>query len=118
MTKILVSDPLSEDGIKILKESGMEVVELEKAPTEDELCSIIGEYDGLIIRSGTKVTAKVIDAAKNLKVVGRAGVGVDNVDIPAATAKGILVMNTPAANILSAAEHTCAMIMALGFQGD
>ena len=113
MTKILVSDPLSEDGIKILKDSGMEVVELEKAPTEDELCSIIGEYDGLIIRSGTKVTAKVIDAAKNLKVVGRAGVGVDNVDIPAATAKGILVMNTPAANILSAAEHTCAMIMAL-----
>ena len=113
MTKILVSDPLSEDGIKILKDSGMEVVELEKAPTEDELCSMIGEYDGLIIRSGTKVTAKVIDAAKNLKVVGRAGVGVDNVDIPAATAKGILVMNTPAANILSAAEHTCAMIMAL-----
>ena len=113
MTKILVSDPLSEDGIKILKDSGMEVVELEKAPSEDELCSMIGEYDGLIIRSGTKVTAKVIDAAKNLKVVGRAGVGVDNVDIPAATAKGILVMNTPAANILSAAEHTCAMIMAL-----
>ena len=113
MTKILVSDPLSEDGIKILKDSGMEVVALEKAPSEDELCAMIGEYDGLIIRSGTKVTAKVIDAAKNLKVVGRAGVGVDNVDIPAATAKGILVMNTPMANILSAAEHTCAMIMSL-----
>ena len=69
MTKILVSDPLSEDGIKILKDSGMEVVALEKAPSEDELCAMIGEYDGLIIRSGTKVTAKVIDAAKNLKVV-------------------------------------------------
>ena len=113
MTKVLVSDPLSEDGIRILKDSGMEVTALEQAPSEEELCKIIGEYDGLIIRSGTKVTAKVIDAAKNLKVVGRAGVGVDNIDIPAATAKGILVMNTPAANILSAAEHTCAMIMSL-----
>ena len=113
MTKILVSDPLSEDGIKILKDSGMEVTALEKAPSEDELCGMIADYDGLIIRSGSKVTAKVIAAGKNLKVIGRAGVGVDNIDVPAATDKGILVMNTPAANTLSAAEHTCAMIMAL-----
>ncbi len=110
--RILVSDPLSDDGLKILKDSGMDV-DVKTGLSEDELCGIIGDYDGLIIRSGTKVTAKVIDAGKNLKVVGRAGVGVDNVDVPAATEKGILVMNTPAANTLSAAEHTCAMIMAL-----
>ena len=79
--------------------------------TEEELCGIIGEYDGLVIRSGTKVTKKVIEASTHLRVIGRAGVGVDNVDIPAATEKGILVMNTPSANILSAAEHTCAMIL-------
>lgn len=112
MMKILVSDPLSEDGLKILKDSGM-TVDVKTGLSEDELCAIIGDYDGLLIRSGTQVTPKVIDAAKKLRVVGRAGVGVDNIDIPAATAKGILVMNTPAANILSAAEHTCAMIMSL-----
>ena len=81
--------------------------------SEDELCAIIGDYDCLIIRSGTKVTQKVIDAGKNLRVIGRAGVGVDNVDVPYATDKGILVMNTPSANILSAAEHSCAMLLAL-----
>lgn len=111
-TKILVSDPLDEEGLNILKGSGFPVDE--KADlTEDQLCGIIGEYDCLIIRSGTKVTRKVIDAAKKLRVIGRAGVGVDNVDIPYATEKGILIMNTPAANILSAAEHTCAMLLAL-----
>ena len=110
--KVLVSDPLSEDGLKILKDAGLNV-DVNTGLSEEDLCKIIGDYDALIIRSGTKVTAKVIDAAKNLKVVGRAGVGVDNVDVPAATEKGILVMNTPAANTLSAAEHTCAMIMSL-----
>jgi D-3-phosphoglycerate dehydrogenase len=111
--KILVSDPLSEEGLAILRESGIPV-DVKPGLTEDELCAIVGEYDGLVIRSGTKVTAKVIEAGAKggLRVVGRAGVGVDNVDIPAATDKGILVMNTPSANILSAAEHTCAMIMA------
>ena len=110
--KVLVSDPLSEDGLNILKDAGLNV-DVNTGLSEEDLCKIIGDYDALIIRSGTKVTAKVIDAAKNLKVVGRAGVGVDNVDVPAATEKGILVMNTPAANTLSAAEHTCAMIMSL-----
>ena len=111
--KILVSDPLSEEGLAILRESGIPV-DVKPGLTEDELCAIVGDYDGLVIRSGTKVTAKVIEAGAKggLRVVGRAGVGVDNVDIPAATDKGILVMNTPSANILSAAEHTCAMIMA------
>jgi D-3-phosphoglycerate dehydrogenase len=110
--KILVSDPLSEEGLKILRDSGIPV-DVKTGLSEDELCEIIGEYDGLIIRSGTTVTKKILDAARGLRVVGRAGVGVDNVDVPAATEKGILVMNTPAANIISAAEHSCAMILSL-----
>jgi D-3-phosphoglycerate dehydrogenase len=112
MTKILVSDSLDAEGLNILKSSGFPVDEKVDL-TEDQLCAIIGDYDALIIRSGTKVTRKVIDAAKKLRVIGRAGVGVDNVDIPYATDKGILIMNTPAANILSAAEHSCAMLLAL-----
>ena len=111
-TKILVSDPLSDEGLEILTKSGFPV-DVKPGMTEDELCGVIGDYDCLIIRSGTKVTKKVIDAGKNLKVIGRAGVGVDNIDVPYATDKGILVMNTPSANILSAAEHSCAMLLAL-----
>ncbi len=110
--KILVSDALSEEGLKILNDSGIPV-DVKTGLSEEELCGIIGEYDGLIIRSGTTVTKKVIDSAKNLRVIGRAGVGVDNIDVPAATDRGILVMNTPSANIVSAAEHSCAMIMSL-----
>ena len=112
MAKILVSDKLSKDGLDILEASGIPVV-MKPGMTEDELCKEIVDYDALIIRSGTKVTRKVIDAAKKLRVIGRAGVGVDNVDIPYATEKGILIMNTPTANILSAAEHTRAMILSL-----
>ena len=112
MSKILVSDPLSEEGLTILRDSGFPV-DVKTGLTEDELCDIIGEYECLIVRSGTKVTKKVIEAGSKLKVVGRAGVGVDNIDVPAATEKGILVMNTPSANILSAAEHTCAMLLSL-----
>ena len=111
-TKILVSDPLSDEGLEILKQSGFPV-DVKPGLSEDELCGIIGDYDCLIIRSGTKVTKKVIDAGTNLRVIGRAGVGVDNIDVPYATDKGILVMNTPSANILSAAEHSCAMLLAL-----
>ena len=92
-TKILVSDPLDEEGLTILKNSGFPF-DLKPGLSEEELCEIIDDYDCLIIRSGTKVTAKVIEAAKNLRVIGRAGVGVDNIDVPAATEKGILVMNT------------------------
>ncbi|MCL2143066.1 MAG: phosphoglycerate dehydrogenase [Methanomassiliicoccaceae archaeon] len=110
--KLLVSDPLSEEGLKILAASGIPV-DVKPGLSEDELCAVIGEYDGLIIRSGTTVTKKILDAGKNLKVVGRAGVGVDNVDVPYATQKGVLVMNTPSANIISAAEHSLAMIMTL-----
>lgn len=111
-TKILVSDPLDAEGLEILKNSGFPVDEV-SGLTEDELCAKIGDYDALIIRSGTKVTSKVIDAGKKLRVIGRAGVGVDNIDVPYATDKGILVMNTPSANILSAAEHSCAMLLAV-----
>ena len=110
--RILVSDSLDEEGLNILKGSGFPVDEKVDL-SEDQICEIIGEYDCLIIRSGTKVTKKVIDAGKKLRVIGRAGVGVDNVDIPYATEKGILIMNTPAANIVSAAEHSCAMLLAL-----
>ncbi len=81
--------------------------------TEDQLLKEIGGYDGLVVRSSTQVTAELLDAAKKLKIIGRAGVGVDNIDIPAATAKGILVMNTPDGNTISTAEHTCGLILAL-----
>ena len=111
-TKILVSDPLADEGLDILKKSGFPV-DVKPGLSEDDLCAIIGDYECLIIRSGTKVTKKVLDAGVNLKVIGRAGVGVDNIDVPYATDKGILVMNTPSANILSAAEHSCAMLLAL-----
>ncbi len=112
MPKVLISDKLSPAAVAIFKERGVDVdikTGLEKA----ELKSIIGQYDGLAIRSNTKVTADVLEAATNLKVIGRAGIGVDNVDIPAATAKGIVVMNTPFGNSITTAEHAVAMMFAL-----
>ena len=110
--KVLVTDPLAEDGIRKLKEEGFEVTE-RNGLKEGELAEIIKDYVALIIRSGTKVTGEVIDAASNLKVIGRAGTGVDNIDIEAATRKGIIVMNTPEANTISAAEHTISLILSL-----
>ena len=113
MMKLLVTDELSKEGIDMLtKDGGVQVDVKPKIPQED-LIKIIGEYDALIVRSGTKVTAQVIEAGKKLRVVGRAGVGVDNVDVDAATRRGILVMNTPSANIISACEHTMAMMLSL-----
>ncbi len=112
-TKILVSDPLAEEGIKILeKEKGFEVDVKPKLPPE-ELKKIIKNYNALIIRSGTKVTSDIISNASKLKVIGRAGVGLDNVDVNAASKKGIIVMNAPAGNTISTAEHTMSMILAL-----
>ncbi|MFH1848849.1 MAG: phosphoglycerate dehydrogenase [archaeon] len=109
--KVLVADNLSEEGIGILKGCGLDVdVHLKK--TEDELVKLVSDYDAMIVRSGTRVTKKIIRAGK-LKVIGRAGVGVDNIDVDAATRAGIIVMNTPLGNINSAAEHTIAMILAL-----
>jgi D-3-phosphoglycerate dehydrogenase len=112
MPKVLISDSLSPAAVAIFKERGVEA-EMKTGLSKDELLEIIGEYDGLAIRSATKVTAEVIGAAKNLKVVGRAGIGVDNVDIPAATAAGIIVMNTPFGNSITTAEHAIALMMAL-----
>ena len=110
--KILVSDSLSEEGVAILKNSGFEVI-VNTGLSEDQLVEIIKDIDALVIRSGTQVTARVIEAADKLKIIGRAGVGVDNVDTEAATKKGIIVSNTPDGNTLSAAEHTCAMMMSM-----
>jgi len=110
--KVLVSDKLSPKAVEVFKENGVDV-DVKVGMSEDELCKVIGDYDGLAIRSATKVTKKVIDAAKNLKVVGRAGIGVDNVDIPVATAKGVVVMNTPFGNSVTTAEHTIALLMSV-----
>jgi D-3-phosphoglycerate dehydrogenase len=111
--KVLVSDVLGEVGIKMFQdESGIEV-DVKTGLAPDELKSIIGEYDALVIRSATKVTEELLEAAKSLKVVGRAGIGLDNVDIPAATKRGVVVMNTPTGNVITTAEHTIAMMMAL-----
>ena len=110
--KILVSDSLSKEGLAILKESGFDVI-VDTGLSEDQLVEKIKDIDALVIRSGTQVTARVVEAADRLKIIGRAGVGVDNVDTEAATKKGIIVSNTPDGNTLSAAEHTFAMMMAM-----
>ena len=113
MIKILVSDPLSDEGLKILKENKEFQVDVRTELKPDALKEIIKNYDALIVRSATKVTKDIIAAAANLKVIGRAGVGLDNVDLEAATQKGVIVMNTPTGNTISTAEHTMSMILAL-----
>ena len=112
MPKVLISDKLSPKAEKIFTERGIEV-DVITGLERDELIKIIAKYDGLAIRSSTKVTQKVLDAASNLKVVGRAGIGVDNVDIPYATSKGVAVMNTPFGNAITTAEHAISLIMSL-----
>jgi D-3-phosphoglycerate dehydrogenase len=110
--KVLVSDNISSKGVDILKKAGLEV-DVKTGMKPEELRACIGEYSGLIIRSATKVTADIIDAASNLKVIGRAGSGLDNVDKAAASKKGIVVMNTPGGNTVTTAEHTIAMLFAV-----
>lgn len=112
MPKVLISDKLSPAAVQIFKDRGIET-DVKTGLAPDELKAIIGNYDGLAIRSNTKVTADILAAATNLKVVGRAGIGVDNVDVPAATARGIVVMNTPFGNSVTTAEHAIAMMFAL-----
>jgi len=109
--RVLVSDPLAEEGLAILR-TQFEVDEKTDLK-EDQLISIIGNYDALLVRSGTEVTAKVIEAGKNLRFIGRAGAGVDNIDMDAATRKGIIVANAPEGNTLAATEHTMAMMLSL-----
>lgn len=111
--KILVSDNLGEAGIQMFEEEEGIEVDVNTGLSPAELKSIIGNYDALVIRSATKVTEDLLEAATRLKVVGRAGIGLDNVDIPAATKRGIIVMNTPGGNIITTAEHAIGMIMAL-----
>jgi len=111
--KVLVSDPLASDGIEELKKEKDIEVDVQTDLTPGELLKIIGDYEGLIVRSQTKVTKDVIDSAKKLKVIARAGTGIDNVNVEAATRKGIIVMNVPGGNTISAAENTIAMILSM-----
>ena len=115
MVKVLISDKLSPAAIEIFKTRGVEV-DVKTGLTPAELRDIIGQYDGLAIRSATKVTKEVLEAAPNLKVVGRAGIGVDNVDVKSATSHGVVVMNTPHGNAITTAEHAVAMMFALARQ--
>jgi D-3-phosphoglycerate dehydrogenase len=115
--KVLISDALSAAAIQIFKERGVEVdFQPNLGKDKDKLAAVIGDYDGLAIRSATKVTPKIIERAHKLRVIGRAGIGVDNVDIPAATAKGVIVMNTPSGNSITTAEHAITLMLALARQ--
>src|SRR5689334_5659846 len=115
MPKVLISDKMDPKAAQIFRERGVEVDEI-TGKTPEELKAIIGQYDGLAIRSSTKVTKDILEHATNLKVIGRAGIGVDNVDIPNASAKGIVVMNTPFGNSITTAEHAIALMFALARQ--
>src|ERR1700709_2041036 len=112
--KVLISDALSPAAVQIFKDRGIDVdFQPNLGKDKDKLAEIIGNYDGLAIRSATKATAKIIERATRLKVIGRAGIGVDNVEIPAATAKGLIVMNTPFGNSITTAEHAITLMLAL-----
>src|SRR6202050_4668215 len=115
--KVLISDALSPAAVQIFRDRGIEVdFQPNLGKDKDKLAEIIGNYDGLAIRSATKATAKIIEKATRLKVIGRAGIGVDNVDIPAATQKGVIVMNTPFGNLITTAEHAITLMLALARQ--
>jgi D-3-phosphoglycerate dehydrogenase / 2-oxoglutarate reductase len=115
--RVLISDALSPAALQIFKERGVAVdFEPELGKDKDRLAAAIGRYDGLAIRSATKVTAKLLERAERLKVIGRAGIGVDNVDVPAATGRGVIVMNTPFGNSITTAEHAIALMFALARQ--
>ncbi|HEV7386935.1 MAG TPA: phosphoglycerate dehydrogenase [Phenylobacterium sp.] len=115
MPRVLIADKLSQAAVDIFKQRGVDA-DVKTGLTKDELLKIIGDYDGLAVRSATKADKDVIAAARNMKVIGRAGIGVDNVDIPSATAAGIVVMNTPFGNSITTAEHAIAMMFALARQ--
>jgi D-3-phosphoglycerate dehydrogenase len=113
--KVLISDKMDPNAAKIFEERGCDV-DVKPGMTPDELKAVIGQYDGLAIRSATKVTKDILDAGTNLKVIGRAGIGVDNVDIPYASGKGVVVMNTPFGNSITTAEHAIALLFAVARQ--
>jgi D-3-phosphoglycerate dehydrogenase / 2-oxoglutarate reductase len=112
MAKVLVSDPVAAEGVAILRRAGLDV-DVRTGLTKDELIQTIGEYDALAVRSETKVTADVLEAASRLKIIGRAGVGVDNIDVETATRRGVLVVNSPEGNTIAAAELTVALLLSL-----
>ncbi|MEM9522886.1 MAG: phosphoglycerate dehydrogenase [Pseudomonadota bacterium] len=115
--KVLVSDKLSETAVQIFRDRGIDVdFRPDLGKDKNALLARIGEYDGLVVRSATKVTPKVLEAASNLRVIGRAGIGVDNIDIPQASKKGVIVMNTPFGNSITTAEHALSMMMAVARQ--
>ncbi|MEO0614389.1 MAG: hydroxyacid dehydrogenase, partial [Pseudomonadota bacterium] len=114
MPTVLISDKLSETAVNIFRERGVDVdYQPDLGKDKDKLLSVIGDYDGLAVRSATKATEAIINAGHNLKVIGRAGIGVDNIDIPSATAQGVVVMNTPFGNAITTAEHAIAMMFSL-----
>ena len=115
--KVLISDALSPAAVAIFKDRGLEVdFQPNLGKDKEKLAEAISGFDGLAIRSATKVTPKILEKAKSLKVIGRAGIGVDNVDIPAATARGIIVMNTPFGNSITTAEHAITLMLSLARQ--
>ncbi|MEM7750224.1 MAG: phosphoglycerate dehydrogenase, partial [Pseudomonadota bacterium] len=115
--RVLISDALSETAVQIFRDRGLDVTfEPDLGKNKEELERIIGEFDGLAIRSATKVTEKTLRSADKLRVVGRAGIGVDNIDIKSATAKGVIVMNTPFGNSITTAEHAISLMLALARQ--
>ena len=109
--KVLVTDKINETAGRIIEQTAQ--VDFLPTMTEEELIKIIPQYDAMMVRSQTKVTAKIIEAGTNLKIIGRAGVGVDNIDVEAATQKGIIVVNSPDGNTMAAAEHTVALMLAM-----
>ncbi len=113
MSRVLITDKLAEEGLAVFSETPSIEVEHRHGIDPDELRRILPEYDALIIRSGTKVTADLLEVADKLRVIGRAGIGVDNIDLQAATARGVIVMNTPEGNAITTAEHAIALMMSL-----
>lgn len=111
--RVLVSDSLAEEGLEVFRRAEGIEVDVETSLSHEELKAVVVDYDAIAIRSGTKLTADIIEAAQKLKVIGRAGIGVDNVDLEAATRKGIVVMNTPEGNTITTAEHTLSMLLSL-----
>src|SRR6188768_2853106 len=115
--RVLISDALSSASVQIFKDRGIDVdFQPDLGKDKDALAAAVGGYDGLAIRSATKVSAKILEKAARLRVIGRAGIGVDNVDVPAATQRGIIVMNTPYGNSITTAEHAISLMLALARQ--
>ena len=117
VSRVLISDKLSDTAVEIFRDRGLDVTfEPDLGKDKDKLAKVINEFDGLAVRSATKVTEKIIRDADRLRVVGRAGIGIDNIDIKAATAKGVIVMNTPFGNSITTAEHAISLMLALARQ--